>query len=116
MRVLTERERHVLTMRRDQKMTFSQIARHHGFSMARARQVFFGALRKVEYPEPFEGIFRTATITALRRGGISTVEQLQSTPDDDLLSLPNFGKGMLLEVRSAFTEVCPNWVVEGVPA
>lgn len=46
-------------------------------------------------------LLRTGTYNTLRRANIATLEQLAEWTPEELMSLRNFGKGSLAEVREA---------------
>ena len=112
----TDRERQVRTLIEDQLMTFVQIADILGLSIQRVRQIYRRACLKQRWYGSFIDGISTAACKALVDNEVTTIEQALAMSDNELLDLRNFGPGMLLELRSACIEACPNWVGEGVPA
>lgn len=95
-------------LRDGEGLTFSQIGQRLGVSTGRARQIVEGGRRipsrvatyrrNDERTPRLPGV-TTRTANTLYRSGITTLEQVKAMSDSDLLSLRNFGRAMLAEVR-----------------
>lgn len=94
------RERRVLYLRDTARWTYRAIGESMELTTERIRQMYARATRiSRSEPHAFD-VLTTATRQRLERYGVSTAEQVRALSDTELLDIPLFGLGMLLEVRS----------------
>ena len=80
--------------------SFAAIGRQHDLSAQRVRQIFVRAERENNSPFKLLGLNRRL-LDALASSGFKTIEQVESTSNEELLKLRNVGKISLLEIRKA---------------
>lgn len=91
----TKRELEVYNLRM-RNFSITQIAKKLGLSRVRIYQVETNIIRKLKNPP----VCSVRLCNALREAGIKSIKEAQGKSDYELLSLKNFGKNCLLELRN----------------
>ena len=99
-KILTSKEKIVYKLRL-KGLTLQVIAEKLNISNERVRQLETEALRsikKFDNPGAF-GFLSVRSVNCLRENGIKSIEEARNKSDEKLLSLKNFGKVSLKELR-----------------